>query len=503
MSTFFDDQATVWAVVIVFALPISLIGMGEIEERLRQRDSPYTRVASILRVWTIPLSAVLALLQGMLDLADSRLIVRVVGTALVISLGAAGLVVVHILMKQFAARTPDDDRAGLPRILLALPRVLLIVVVGWVLLEGVWGVDLSAAFAALGVTSLIVSLALQDTLSGLASGLLLLADSPFQPGDWINSGDIEGRVEDINWRSSRIRNRNGDLLVVPNAELAGATIVNYYQPQRVHRVVVPVQVAYSNPPTLAKEMLLDAARSTAKVLEDPAPSVRVVQIDDPLMGYEVDLWIDDFADAPRVFSDFGSLVWYQSHRHDVPLPSPAFDLYMYDGVRTNEESKPSRAEVRRRLRISPLLDQLNDDDIDRLAADSEPARFARNEVIVAGDATRRDLFVLWSGTARIVVDTPDGTVLEIADLSAGEVFAVMTSSAQDPSQRPRVVAVTDCELVIVNEAVAADVASRTPELSNVLNRMTATWERRLKRMLEARLLEQAEQSELPSEAGTT
>ena len=219
---------------------------------------------------------------------------------------------------------------------------------------------------------------LSRTLSaGVASGLLLLSDQPFQPGDWINSGDIEGRVEDINWRSSRIRNRDGDLLVVPNAQLAGATITNYYEPERVHRVVVPVQVAYSNPPTLAKEMLLDAARSTAKVLEDPAPTVRVVQIDDPLMGYEVDLWINDFADAPRVFSDFGSLVWYQSHRHDVPLPSPAFDLYMYDGVRTSEESKPRKAEVRRRLRLSPLLDQLNEDDLGRLAADAEPVRFAR------------------------------------------------------------------------------------------------------------------------------
>ncbi len=500
MSALLDDQATVWAIVIVLVLPISLIGIGEIEERLRQRDSPFTRVASILRVWTIPLFAVLALLRGMLDLADSRLIVRIVSTALVISLGAAGIVVIRILVARFETRSQEDDRTGLPRILLALPRVLLIVVAGWFLLEEVWGVDLSAAFAALGVTSLIVSLALQNTLSGVASGLLLLSDQPFQPGDWINSGDIEGRVEDINWRSSRIRNRDGDLLVVPNAQLAGATITNYYEPERVHRVVVPVQVAYSNPPTLAKEMLLDAARSTAKVLEDPAPTVRVVQIDDPLMGYEVDLWINDFADAPRVFSDFGSLVWYQSHRHDVPLPSPAFDLYMYDGVRTSEESKPRKAEVRRRLRLSPLLDQLNEDDLGRLAADAEPVRFARDEVIIDSSTERRDLFVLWSGAARIVVDAPDGTVLEIADLAAGEVFAAMTSSAHR-SRRPRVIAVTDCEVVIVNESVAAEVAGRTPELSNVLNRMTATWERRLKRMLEAQELEQAESAEPSMEAG--
>ena len=501
MTSLLDDQATVWAIVIVLVLPISLIGMGEIEERLRQRDSAFTRVAQILRVWTIPLFAVTALLQGMLDLDESRLIVRIFSTAFVISIGAAGIVLLRIIVTRLEARSLEDDRAGLPRILLALPRILLIVAVGWILLEGVWGVDLSAAVAALGVTSLIISLALQDTLSGLASGLLLLSDAPFQPGDWIKAVDIEGKVEDINWRSSRIRDRNGDLFVVPNAMLAGATIVNYYQPERLHRIVVTVQVAYSNPPTLAKEMLLDAARSTRGVLADPPPDVKVVTVDDPLMTYDIQMWIEDHADSPRIRSDFGSLVWYASHRHDVPLPSPAFDLYMYDGVRTNEESKPTRAEVRRRLRVSPLLDQLNEEDIDRLAADAQPMRFARDEVIISSDATRRDLYVLCSGAARIVVDAPDGTVLEIADLAAGEIFAAMISAAHR-RHSPRVIALDDCEVVVVSEAVAADVAGRTPDLSTVLNRMASTWERRVKRMLETHRLAMAEQGQPATEEAT-
>ena len=108
------------------------------------------------------------------------------------------------------------------------------------------------------MTSLVVSFALQDTLGGIASGFTLLADQPFQPGDWIKTGDLEGRVLDINWRSSRIQTRNGDLVVVPNGQLANATITNFDEPSRLHRVVVPVQVAYSNAPTRVNEMLLAA-----------------------------------------------------------------------------------------------------------------------------------------------------------------------------------------------------------------------------------------------------
>ena len=221
----------------------------------------------------------------------------------------------------------DADRKregrGTPQLLLALPRISLILITGWILIAGVWQVDLSAALTALGVTSLIISFALQDTLSGLAAGILLLSDQPFKTGDWITTGDTVGRVTDINWRTTRIETRDGSLVIVPNSELAGTIVTNHSAPHPLHRVSVEVSVAFVNPPTLAKDMLLDAALATPGVLLDPPPVVKVIMVDDPLMGYEAQMWIEDFKTAPQVESDFGALVWYQSHRHNVPLPSPA------------------------------------------------------------------------------------------------------------------------------------------------------------------------------------
>jgi hypothetical protein len=377
-----------------------------------------------------------------------------------------------------------------------------IIVTGWLLIDTVWGVDLSAALTALGVTSLVISFALQDTLSGLASGVLLLSDAPFQPGDWIESGDVEGRVIDINWRSSRIRDRNGDLHVVPNAQLAGATVVNYYQPTRIHRVVVSLQVAYVNPPTLAKAMLLDAARSTPGVLDDPAPDVRVVQIDDPLMGYDVHLWVEDYATAPKVKADFGALVWYMSHRHDVPLPSPAQDLYLYDGVEAGLAGIPDRAELRRRLRTSPLLDKLNEDDLDSLAGGSHAARFAAGEWIIDAEGTTSGLSVLWTGSARIVAEGPDGRTYDVAELVAGDVFGLLGRSER--SQRPvRALAITDCEVVTIDQAIAQLVTSRSPALASVLNQVMNARRRRFDRMMESALQQIALAAPSDESAGTT
>lgn len=483
MSDLLSDPSAVWALILVVLLPVVIIGAAEFEERLRQRDSALTPVVSILRSWTIPFFAVWALTRGLFGVGGDNFFVQVLGTGLLLSAAAAALAAVRLIVNWLRTWGGEsEDRRGIPQLLLALPRVAVIITTGWFLIDGVWGVDLSAALTALGVTSLVISFALQDTLSGLASGALLLTDAPFKPGDWIRFDDLEGKVVDINWRSSRIKDRNGDLHVVPNAQLANGKVINYVEPSRLHRVVVPIQVAYVNPPTLARDMLLDAARSTPGVLDEPAPSVRVVQIDDPLMGYEVDMWIEDYRLAPKVASTFGTRVWYASHRHDVPLPSPAQDLYLYDGVEAGEAGIPDRAEIRRRLRISALLAQLDDDGLDRLAASSRGVRFAEDEVILQSGREASGLYVLWSGSARMSIEV-DGASMTVADLARGDVFGLLGRSDQWPNP-PVTTAVTDCEVVIVDSAAAQTVTSHNPPLATALNQVTSARRRRVDRVIE-------------------
>jgi small-conductance mechanosensitive channel len=486
MSALFADPRTLWALAVVVGLPVLLVGAGEVEERLREHDSPLRPAVGILRRWTIPLTAVWTVAVTLLDVPTTALVARLLASGVLISATVAALVAARVLPPRRRHQPGDrpGDRPGTPQLLRALPRLGIVLVAAWLLLDGVWSVDLSAALTALGVTSLVVSFALQDTLSGLASGLLLLTDRPFEPGDWIRSGDLEGRIVDMNWRSSRVENRDGDLVVVPNSVLAGATLVNYDRPTRLHRVVVPVQVAYRNPPTLAKEMLLDAARSTPGVLELPEPGAHVNQVDDPLMGYEVHLWIDDYRLAPRVASDFASLVWYASHRHDVPLPSPAYDLFLHDAEAEASAAVPGPDEIGRRLRTSPLLDQLAEDELAALVTAATPLRFARGETVVTiEDEGRRNLFVIVEGRARLVADTAQGRV-EAGELSAGDIFGLLGGPGHHTA-RPRVVAVDDCEVVVVDAEPAGEVIGRNPELSAAIEQLTASGRQRLERLATA------------------
>ncbi len=493
------STTVIWAALFIIVAPLVIIGAGELEERLAYRDSPFVPTVSILRTWVLPLLAILVVSGGFLGF-DS-LLVRLIGTAAVIAVTADLIAVMAVFVQALKERGAEDSRRQVPRLLLALPRILLILIAGWVLLSGVWSVNLSSLFAALGVSTLIVSVALQDTLSGIASGFLLMLDRPFQPGDWIEANGIEGRVVDTNWRSTRIQDRNGDLIAVPNGQLATATISNFDEPERLHRIVIPVQVAFVNPPTVAKNMLLDAARSTPGVLSDPAPRIVVVQVDDPLMGYEAHLWVDDFEIVPTVASDFRSLVWYMSQRQGVPLPSPAFDLYTYDGLQVSAATDIDTAEVRRRLMRSPLLAEISDASLDDLAATARPERFAAGEVMIAHGRDNSTLLIIWTGHARLEVVDDDDVIHEIADLGSGDVCGLVSATSDSPVH-PRTVAVTDCEVIAIDLDAAGSVISRNPDLSDALNQIEMRRTRRIERLVANLSVEHRETGESPDEAET-
>ncbi len=484
MSRLFADPGVAWAALIIVVVPLLIIGASELEERLRQRESKYLNTISIVRIWVIPLFSVWILVRALFDFAQDNVFVDLLGSALLLAAAFATLSGLRVVVAGLIDRPRERGRRPIPRLLLAMPRLLVILATAWVLIAGVWRVDLTAALTALGVTSLVISFALQDTLSGIASGFTLLADRPFAPGDWIESDDVEGRVIDVNWRATRIQDRNGDLVVIPNGQLATATITNYDQPNRLHRVMVPVQIERTAPPTAAKEMLLDAARSTPGVVEDPPPFVWVTQIADPVVDYEAYMWIEDFAIAPRVKADFGALVWYLSYRHGVPLPNPAQDLYLFDGAKTAIESQMTSAELRRRIVESPLFGDLGDDLLDRLGASATLAQYQQGETITT-EGTAQELMLLHSGGASLRLrdlDEAGADDLDVVDIEAGEVLGAVDEPL--PTRwAALLVAVTDCDVVKIPSEAAADAISRAPDLTAALDQLAVSRRRRIERAI--------------------
>lgn len=109
-----------------------------------------------------------------------------------------------------------------------------------------WGIDINGFVAGLGIGGLAFALAAQDALSNIFGGLIIITEKPFTIGDWILTPDVEGTVEDITFRSTRVRTFAQALVIVPNSSLAKKPITNWTRMGR-RQISFHLRVNYSTP----------------------------------------------------------------------------------------------------------------------------------------------------------------------------------------------------------------------------------------------------------------
>lgn len=119
----------------------------------------------------------------------------------------------------------EAKRATLNRVGDACLR-LLVLLIGLSAILSVWGINISGILTGLGIGSLAVALAAQNLLSNLIGGATLVLDKPFEIGDGVVIGDLSGSIEEIGWRSTRIRSYNDEVVTMPNSKLMDSNIVN-------------------------------------------------------------------------------------------------------------------------------------------------------------------------------------------------------------------------------------------------------------------------------------
>jgi len=138
-----------------------------------------------------------------------------------------------------------------------------IVVVGFILIVQEWGYNIGAIITGLGIGGLAVALAAKDTLANMFGGLTIIMDRPFKIGDWVKIGDTEGIVEDIGFRSTRIRTFEKSLISVPNSVIANTAIENFSR-RGERRITYKIGVTYST----TKEKLKEAIERIRTMLEE-------------------------------------------------------------------------------------------------------------------------------------------------------------------------------------------------------------------------------------------
>lgn len=488
MNDLLVDPLLYMGLALIVLLPAAILVLGELRSRTARSGSRLHATVSYTRSWVVPVLALWAVLVVIAGITRTLVPIRFLETLLIAVSVWAGLKLFRALfVEKDADGSAPSWRERIPGLILAAPRLILVGVAVW-MVASIWGVDVSQGFAALGVGSLVIALALQDTLSGLVSGFLLMADRPFQPGDWIEANDVAGRVVDVRWRTVRVRTRQNTLIVVPNAVLAGQVIVNRSAPDPLHRIDIDFDVAFSNSPTAAREMLLRAAMQTSGIRSDPAPQVFVTRVDDPLMGYRVLAWIDSYDNEPAIVSELRDRVWYQSQRDNVPLPSPAFDLFHWDGPKTSAPDPNEPSEIADGLASARVIRSLPLENFDQLVATSRRLTFAKGELILAPGNIFPDLFVLSEGAAELIAIDEDGRERIFDDLGPGDLFGLIPLTDIELSTGVR--AIDDCVLICADRSEVFELLTTHGEIADELRRLGNIRTRRAARVIEPTDLEE-------------
>ena len=189
------------------------------------------------------------------------------------------------------------------------------------------GVSTTSLLAVLGAASLAIGLAMKDSLSNIASGVMLIVLRPFRDGDHVLAAGSEGVVEEIRIFQTRMRTADNRLIVLPNSMITTAPIINFTaKPQR--RIDILVGVGYDDDLKKAKDILLRIALDNALVLKQPEPVVQVTRLSESSVDLTLFAWTKtkDFGDTR---SQLTEAVRTQIIGNGLNIPYPQRDLHVY------------------------------------------------------------------------------------------------------------------------------------------------------------------------------
>ena len=267
--------------------------------------------------------------REMPDLAKSVSLGLIKTIGIIVVSSAAIRVSVHLL----DALSHQVDRVAFiqPKTLPLLDMVTKVLIFGGAVyfIFLAWSIDVTTWLASAGIIGIAVGFAAKDTLANLFSGIFILADAPYQIGDFIIlDGGLRGQVLEIGVRSTRLLTRDDIEVTIPNAVIAGSKIVNETagHDQKM-RVRVKVSVAYGSDIDQVREVLMGCVEGVANVENEPAPRVRFRSFGDSGLEFELLVWVSEPVFRGRALDALNSKVYKAFAQAGIEIPYPKLDLY--------------------------------------------------------------------------------------------------------------------------------------------------------------------------------
>jgi len=243
----------------------------------------------------------------------------------------AGVKIYHGLLMEYGQRyEPIKPSLGI----LNLLGKGLIILVGLLITLDSLNISITPLLTTLGIGGLAVALAFKDTLTNFFAGLYILADQPILIGDYIKiEGGPEGYVEEVGWRSTRIRTLPNNIVILPNSKVSESIITNYFLPERRMALLINVSVDYGSDTRRVEKILLEevtgAASEVQGMLPEPPPTVRFIPgFRESSLDFTVICQVREFGDQYFVQHELRHRILERLRREGIEIPFPQRTVHL-------------------------------------------------------------------------------------------------------------------------------------------------------------------------------
>jgi small-conductance mechanosensitive channel/CRP-like cAMP-binding protein len=329
------------------------------------------------------------------------------------------------------------------------------------------GVRAENLFTGSAVLTAVLGFALKDTLGNVFAGLAIHAEHPFELGDWIqydtNPAHI-GKVVEINWRATKVITLDEAYVIIPNGQLAQASIRNFTKPEPWSRRSLFVVAPYDVSPQRVQQTILDAIRGSFGVLEHPAPSVVTNDFKERGVEYWVRLFTTDFDKRDRVDGMARDRIWYALARQGIEIPVATQQIRITQLPSPVIESEETAVERRvKSLQRIGMLGPLTPEQIGRLAEENVERVYAAGEPVIRQGAPGDSLFVIMHGRVEVTVVQEGMPSVRLATLEAGDYFGEMSLMTGAP-RSATVAALVETRLLEVGKESFRRILAAQPNL---------------------------------------
>jgi small conductance mechanosensitive channel len=190
------------------------------------------------------------------------------------------------------------------------------------------GIQTTSFIAVIGAAGLAIGLALQGSLANFAAGVLMIIFRPFKAGDYIEGAGVAGVVEEVQIFATQLKTPDNKTIIVPNAKMMGDNITNY-SAKDTRRVDMVIGVGYGDDLKKVREILEDILAKDDRILEDPAPTIGVLELGDNSVNFAVRPWVktEDYWGA---YFDVTETVKRRFDEEGISIPYPQRDVHLYE-----------------------------------------------------------------------------------------------------------------------------------------------------------------------------